>query len=718
MSMENNDPNSLPSISYSSDAELNVEEVELILQSLKVQDDDLTKSKANVSNINKESAALTPIQRNKVSGLYSVTTSAWKVDLRVDVDGKRPMRMVSGDYYNINGGTTTYFGSFRINSVSLHVTSNLITIEGNASTTWNTLYKKVKITIPRTSIVQPRSPATIRWFNNEGQSGAVNVCQFVSMYFRHIIHEMDFEEGITSFNSYDTGLLPSGGQARILSITKAYNEAGIDFPQITGNIIKSSEAGFDHIWTDVELHASMVSHFSLYKNLPQWAVWSLACKSLHEEGPGLLGIMFDQEGKQRQGCSVFYGGVGGNSSDKLRLQLYTHVHELGHCFNLLHSWEKRFAEPPAPNRPSSLSWMNYPWNYPNGGPEIFWNLFPFQFDDLEIIHLRHAFRNHIVMGGNPFVKGSALDSEMKDIHLFDDPIKDDSGLELTLKSEKQVFKKGEPVVVEIKLSATIKNEKLVHTELHPKMGYVDIGIGKPNGVFVKYENLIDHLKIPETTILNEDNPAVYDSAYIGYGKDLYFDQTGEYLIRAIYHAVDGSQVFSNVLSIKVNSPLSKTDEEIANLIMGQEEGKAFYLLGTSPALQNADQVFNTILKTYPDHDLAVYVEFIKGVTEGREFKIIEKNEVKVVKEPEPTKSIALLNQVVEKTKEGQGLDNISANYAMRKLSQQHLLKKDMKSAKKVMDDMIQFFSSMDLKSNVINNVKLQAKDTLQSKNVK
>ena len=39
MSMENNDPNSLPSISYSSDTELSVEEVELILQSLNVQDE-------------------------------------------------------------------------------------------------------------------------------------------------------------------------------------------------------------------------------------------------------------------------------------------------------------------------------------------------------------------------------------------------------------------------------------------------------------------------------------------------------------------------------------------------------------------------------------------------------------------------------------------------------------------------------------------------------
>ena len=46
--------------------------------------------------------------------------------------------------------------------------------------------------------------------------------------------------------------------------------------------------------------------------------------------------------------------------------------------------------------------MNYPWRYPQGGPGAFWNAFPFQFDDQELIHIRHAFRDSVIMGGKFF----------------------------------------------------------------------------------------------------------------------------------------------------------------------------------------------------------------------------------------------------------------------------------------------------------------------------
>lgn len=86
--------------------------------------------------------------------------------------------------------------------------------------------------------------------------------------------------------------------------------------------------------------------------------------------PNLYGTMFDQKGKQRQGCAVFHAGIGGATADKLRLQLYTYAHELGHCFNLLHSWQKSLATPPQADRPTALSWMNYPWLYPSGSGSV------------------------------------------------------------------------------------------------------------------------------------------------------------------------------------------------------------------------------------------------------------------------------------------------------------------------------------------------------------
>ena len=80
------------------------------------------------------------------------------------------------------------------------------------------------------------------------------------------------------------------------------------------NVISTAEAGANTAWSDAELHASMIRHFSRWRDLPQWAVWLFHAR-LHDIGPNLYGIMFDQQGKQRQGCAVFYAGIGGTSAD-------------------------------------------------------------------------------------------------------------------------------------------------------------------------------------------------------------------------------------------------------------------------------------------------------------------------------------------------------------------------------------------------------------------
>ena len=53
---------------------------------------------------------------------------------------------------------------------------------------------------------------------------------------------------------------------------------------------------------------------------------------------------------QRQGAAVFYNAIQGASAATQRAQLRTYVHELGHAFNLLHSWDKGFGRPAAAAR--------------------------------------------------------------------------------------------------------------------------------------------------------------------------------------------------------------------------------------------------------------------------------------------------------------------------------------------------------------------------------
>jgi hypothetical protein len=655
--------------------------------------------------------------KRKVSGRYSGTSGMWKLELRVDVDGQaieRPMKRISGDFYKIYGGTTYYFGSFVVNSPNVNITDTTVTAEGMTERTFNASYPKVKVTIPRTIMIQRPSPATVQWLSTSNAKGALYSCPWESSCFRSIKYEQDYEQGITPFTSYYTGSLPSGGLRRTLSVVKAYREAGIEFQVSTAaNAISPVEAGVNQKWSDSELHASMLNHFSLWKDSPQWMVWLFAADE-HEDGPGLYGIMFDQQGKQRQGCATFHTGIGGTTSDKLRLQLYTYVHELGHCFNLLHSWQKSYATPPAPNRPNSLSWMNYPWYYP-GGPSAFWTSFPFQFDDLELIHLRHAFRNNIIMGGNDFITGSAL-TAIKDPEAFNNPIEDNSALQLRLEAPSSFFY-GEPVVVEIQLRTTSIMEKQVLSHLHPKKGLIQIGIRKPSGQIILYQPLIEQCWGPEISSLNSEQPAIYDSAYIGYGKDgFYFDEIGVYKIRAIYYSIDGSQVVSNLISVRVRSPLKQTDEEIADLFIGDEQGKLLSLLGSdSVFLQKGNNAFDQVIQKYSEHPLAVYANLIKGINVGRDFKQITSDKRIEVRRLKLNESIEHLTSVVEASEADKGVDNITLNQVMRSMTRTQRLTGNDADAESTMERMVSFFEKKNFKPHVMRTIREQASNALKEK---
>ena len=603
------------------------------------------------------------IAKRAVSGRYGGALGAFKFELRVDVDRTRPMKRASGDFYQTSGGTTTYFGSFSVNAPIITVTPTQVIVKGLGIFTYATGFPVVRVTIPRRTILQPQAPATVEFFKTGGSPGAVYACVFESIYFRTVRIETDRVSDVTTpvFSIYNTGSFPSGGPPRNLSVVGAYAEAGVQMiPTAGNNVINIGEAA-DAKWSNSELHASMENHFTLWQNLPQWAVWLVAAQK-HDLGPGLYGIMFDQQGKQRQGCAVFHAGIGGTTADKLRLQLYTYVHELGHSFNLLHSWQKSFAIPPVPNRPGSLSWMNYPWNFPGGGAPTFWNNFAFQFDNEEVIHLRHAFRNNIVMGGSNFITGAALGRE-----IMADPIEDESGLTLGI-STKPSFALGEPVVLELALGTTDGRGRRVHTWLHPNCGLVKIVIGKPNGQVVAYEPMIDHLVGERARVLGQ-SAVERDSAYIGFGKGgFYFNQPGHYRIRAAYAALDGSEVMSNITTIRVRYPISAADESLADLFMGEEQGALLYLLGSdSESLRRGNDAFDEVLEKYAKHPMANYARFVKGENARRTFKTVtEENEGRVaVRQAKLDESAKLLSVAAE----SRVLDPVSTRVILSNLAE-------------------------------------------------
>ena len=631
-------------------------------------------------------AAPVPIQAAKrpVSGRYRGQAGAYQLELRVDVDRTRPLKRLSGDFFQVSGGTTSYTGSFVVHAPTIKVTATTVTVRGLGNFTTASSAPVVQVTILRRSVLLPPGAATVQFFTSANTPGSAYTCAFESAHFRTVKIETDRVSNVTTpvFNSYNTGAQPSGGPARSLRVVSAYAEAGSEM--VTSNasdVIQIGEAGAGATWSNAELHASMQAHFSLWQNTPQWTVWQVVCQ-LHDLGPSLYGIMFDQLGKQRQGCAVFHQGIGGTTAEKLRLQLYTYVHELGHSFNLLHSWQKSLANPPSPDRPLSLSWMNYPFNYPApGGEATYWNNFAFQFDNEELLHLRHAFRNNIIIGGSNFAVGSALDHGV-----MPEPERDDSGLRLGLSTHQRKFALGEPVVLQIALTATDSRGRRVHTWLHPNCSLVQIVIRKPSGAVLRYEPLIDHLVGPRDTVITGAD-VLRDSAYIGYGRDgHYFDQPGNYQVRASYAALDGSMVVSDILNIRVAYPVTAAEEDLADLFMGDEQGTLLYLLGSDDeSLQRGNAAFDEVLAKYPKHAMATYARLVKGINAGRDFKTIsDDREGRLdVRKAQPEASAALLSAVSA----AGVLDAVSAEMSLGKLAQAQTLCGDEAAAAKTLSQL-------------------------------
>ena len=585
-----------------------------------------------------------PIKK-AVSGCYAGALGACQVELRVDVDRSRPMKRVSGDFYQTVGKTTSYFGSFVVDSPAITVSSSKVVVKGMGRFTFAAGAPVVQVTIPRVNILQPQAAATLQFFTVTNAPGASYHCPFSSLHFRTVRIETDSVSDLvgSTFASYNTGSLPSGGSARNLGVVSAFGEAGIGMVPTGGNnVINISEAQANATWSNAELHASMQTHFTLWSDVQQWCVWQLVAQQ-HDYGSGLYGIMFDQQGKQRQGCAVFNAGIGGATAEQQRLQIYTYVHELGHCFNLLHSWQKSLASPPKPDRPDALSWMNYPWYYPKGGPAGFWSSFDFRFDDEELIHLRHGFRNDVIMGGNNFIVGSSLGREV-----LADPISDESGLVLGISTHQRSFALGEPVVLELKLKATTTRGRRAHTWLHPDFGMVRIVISKPSGQVVAYEPMIDHLVGERQQVLGVDDE-VRDSAYIGYGKGgFYFDQPGQYRVRAAYAALDGSQVLSDILTVRVRYPVTRDEDTLADLFMGDDQGVLLYLQGSdNVTLRSGNAAFDEVIDRFGAHPMATYARMIKGINAGRVFKTVNagKGRPVTVRAANKEESIALLASV-------------------------------------------------------------------------
>lgn len=582
-----------------------------------------------------------------VSGRYegdSITPDTdERIVLRVDVDHRSPhspvMNRLSADIFRIQRWTwgsrtftwTTYQRSWIVDVVTREWEGTTRVLRGNIRN-WSTgaLGQSVEVRIPVESgrvgspvevhIRDRRLRRIVRTFH----------CTRSSRAFRDVRLEIAVAASVNSapilptYNTHAASDRPAELAERNMTMASAFDEAGVhmEIPP-TPTVIDDSAAQFT-TWSNDELHDAMETHFSRYASggaWPKWDLWGILCG--RHDNAGLAGIMFDWSATnrppERQGFALFRNHWWFNSvpsgtpttqaqARALRLYLYTWVHEAGHAFNFVHSWNK--------GRADSKSWMNYPQNVTN-----FWNDFLLEFDEEELIHLRHGDRASVIPGGNAWATGLHLEDHGHGTAMV--PAEGEMPLEFRIRSSGYVDFL-EPVEVEFRLRNTSPFPWETAADLRPEAGYVSVDVRKPTGEIVHHEPLLCELGPAETRTLQPagSEPGAdrfSQTVSLAFGKGGFtFAEPGEYLIGATYHDPMGVSFPSAIHTLRVGNPAGRDEDRMASDVFTREVGVALYLDGSNaPALKGAMDVFREMADRFKDSLAGVHAALTVAKAEAR-----------------------------------------------------------------------------------------------------
>lgn len=623
------------------------------------------------------------------------------LDLRIDIDERYAnspvLNRVSGDGYELNsfrlpGRPAKVWRVYQESWICDHpqvdwqgcrvvITGPIRYWQGTHPVT------TMEISIPWTALTVGPARVTLR---QSGGAEAVFSGNRQSDSFRAVNMEIDVCNSVNQapiVPSYDTdahNTRPTDLPQRRLTIEEVYREAGVAVAVSgTPEVIDDSAAGFA-TWSPAELHDAMEQHFSQFGGTwPKWQMWGLLAGTYDNASVG--GVMFDAAAvyggagvpPERQGFAVFRKHQWFNSlpagnpanqteAEALRKYLYTWVHEAGHAYNLLHSWNK--------SRPDSLSWMNYDWRYDQrNGADSFWANFRMRFDDEELAHIRHGDRASVMMGGDAWATGGHLESPVGAKTLVEGQVP----LELLVRS-KEYFEFMEPVNVELRLRNLLPDVPVdIDARLAPEFGTVLVHIRRPDGRTIEYAPILWHLGTPNPMTLqpaaaptgSERHSEEISLTYGGFG--FHFDQPGQYFVRATYQGAGDVVVTSNVHRLRIGAPMSKDEDRTGQDFFSYEVGMSLYLRDArSPYLVKGKETLDAMSERFADTLVGAKVASTLAMSETRPFYRLKEHRLEVQQAADPQRALQLSGQAVTVYRQH---PQKALNLGYRKAVEQHAL---------------------------------------------
>ncbi len=455
--------------------------------------------------------------------------------------------------------------------------------------------------------------------------------KYRSSCFHPVEFEFDCAEGtstLTKINTHDHPNRPATLVEEDLTIQTAYRRAGFDVRCSGGDsVVPIAGAGPGARWSDMEMHDAMQAYWSRFANKAQWSMWVFFA-ALHEMGTSLGGIMFDDIGpNHRQGTAIFNDSFisqapsGDPAPDAWvrRMRFWTACHEMGHAFNLAHSWQKSLAADgrgpwiPLADEPEARSFMNYPYRV-SGGQSAFFADFEYRFSDAELLFLRHAPERFVRMG----------DADWFDDHGFREArVSAEPALELQLRPNRgdASFEFLEPPILELKLKNVSSQPQLVPEKILADSGQMTVIVkkkGKPARQFCPYA---ERCWQPTQTTL-EPGQSLYEplSAFAGReGWEL--AEPGDYVVQVALHR-EGEDIVSNPLRLRIRPPHDRQEDVLAQDVFTDDVGRIL-TFGGSQFLETGIATLQQAIEDFGDRRLAIHARIALGNVLAREFKRLD-----------------------------------------------------------------------------------------------
>ena len=529
--------------------------------------------------------------------------------LNLDVDGRYPQRVVSGTIRSLLNLRLHWIARLRQTGPNQWA-GPIFFKKGNGSLLTQTSVKVAVIGV---------APATrVAKVTYSGPGGTVTrTYRYSRAWFRAVEFEYDCQQGQTATTTIQTHAHPNrppGLPSEDLSLETVYRRAGFKVTKSGGDtVVPTSGAGADARWTDQEMHDAMQLHWSQFQNAAQWSLWVFWARQ-HVTGSSLGGVMFDDIGpKHRQGTAIFNEsfiadappGDPNPAAWVKRMLFWTAAHEMGHAFNLAHSWQKSLGTPwiPLADEPEARSFMNYPFLV-SGGQSTFFSNFAFRFSNPELLFMRHAPEQFVQMGNADWFDNHGFEQA----ETTPEP---DFELTVRMNRDKAQLAFMEPAIVELKLENVSGRPQILEAGRMSSMDAVTLVVKRKDRPAKRWQPFAHYCVEPGLRTL-EPGASLYEPLFISAGTNGWLiDEPGTYLVQAALHLND-RDVVSNPLYIRVAPPQSYDEQAVAQDMFTDSVARIVNF-GGSLALEGGNDALREVAERLDEaHPAAIHARFALG----------------------------------------------------------------------------------------------------------